>query len=75
MDGGSYHIIYYTSDERSGDVPIDELRDYIREVCMVGVQNTQWNALLSEWKNDPDLKIDLDTIRLVGMDEVGKEQQ
>ena len=75
MDGGSYHIIYYASDERSGDVPIDELRDYIRDVCMVGVQNTQWNALLSEWKNDPDLKIDLDTIRLVGMDEVGKEQQ
>ena len=74
MDNGSYHIVYYASDERSGDVPLDELRDQIKEVCMSGVQNSQWNALLNEWKNDPDLKIDLDVIRLVGLSELGKDQ-
>ena len=73
MDGGSYHIVYYASDERSGDVPLEEIHDYIKEVCMVGVRNSQWNDLLSEWKKDPELKIDYDTIRLVGAEEIGKE--
>ena len=74
MDGGSYHIICYVSDEASGDVPLEQIHDYIKEVCMVGVQNSQWSQLVSEWKKDPDLKIDHDIIRLVGADGLGKDE-
>ena len=72
-DDGCYRIIYYFSDEPAGDVPIDSIYEDIKAVCLSGVQDSQWEALLEEWKNDPELKIDTDAIRQVGLDKLTKD--
>lgn len=73
FDEGSYHIIYYVSDEKAGDVDIDSIYDYIKQICLAEVQDSQWEALLEEWKKDPELFIDMDRIRQVGVEDLNKE--
>ena len=73
MDGDCYHIIYYSCDETSGDVPIESIYEDIKTVCGIGVQDSQWNALVAEWKKDPELTVDLDLIRTVGIDKLKEE--
>ena len=70
MDGGSYHLIYFLGAERAGEVPIEKLYEDIKTVCGSGVQDSLWESLLSEWKKDPDLKINEELIRTVGKDEL-----
>ena len=72
-DGDGYHIIFYVGDEPAGDVPMEKIYDDIKAVCSAGVQDAQWEELLNEWKKDPALKIDIDAIRSVGADRIGKE--
>lgn len=72
FDNGAYHIIYYAADEASGDVPVDKLYDDIKIVCSKGVQDKQWEALVDEWKNDPELTVDYDSIRSVGIEDLKK---
>ena len=70
MDEGSYHIIFYASDETPGDVPIEGIYDDIKSVCLEGVQGSQWEALIEEWKRDPELTVNMELIRSVGADEL-----
>lgn len=65
MDGESYHIIYYASDEASGEVPIEDMYDDIKVFCTADVQDKMWEKLLSEWLNDPELIINEDLIKTV----------
>ena len=73
MDGGSFHIVYYASDEPAGDVPLESIRGEIEQLCAESVRDSQWEALLDEWKRDPDLKIETDIIRTVGLKDLDKE--
>ncbi len=70
MDGGSYHIIYYASDEKAGEVPIESIYDDIKAICLDGVQGSQWEELLEEWKNDPELTINMELVRSVGLEDL-----
>ena len=74
MDGGSYHIIYYASDEKAGDVPIESIYDDIKAICLDGVQGSQWEALLDEWKNDPELEINMELVRSVGVEDLKENE-
>lgn len=69
MDGDSFKIIYYASDEQSGDVPMENIYDSIKAVCTAAVQDAQWEELLAEWKKDPALTINEDLIKTVGKSE------
>ena len=71
-DNGSYHIIYYASDEEPGGVDIEGIREDIREICAANVGSREWDALVTEWLNDPGLFKDEKLIRLPGSDEVTK---
>ena len=75
MDDGSFHIIRYVSDEPAGDVSLESLYDQIEAVCMDSVKDSQWEALLDEWKRDPDLEIDLEIIRTVGLEDLKEANQ
>lgn len=75
MDGGSYHIICYASDEPAGEVPLEAIHDVVETVCAEGIRNAQWDLIIDEWKNDPDLKINMDLIRQVGREDLEKEDE
>ena len=75
MDGGSYHIVYYASDEPAGEVPLAAIHDVVETVCAEGIRNAQWDLIIEEWKNDPDLKINMDLIRQVGREDLDKEEE
>lgn len=72
MDNGSCHIIYYVGDEPEGTVDINDVYSIVEAVCMTGVNNTQWDALVSEWLNDPKLVKNEELIRALGASEVGE---
>lgn len=74
MDGDVYRIIYRVGDEKYGDVDIDDIYDDIKAVCLGGVQDAQWEALLKEWKKDVELNVNEDLIRNVGASSLEKEQ-
>ena len=69
MEGGSFRIIYYASDEPSGAKPLESLYEDIREVCASAVRDEQWAALVAEWKKDPALTIDEELLKIVGQKE------
>lgn len=73
IDGGSFHLIYYASDEEPGDVPAERLYEDMKAVCAEKVRETQWEALLDEWKNDPELVINMELVRSVGMNELKRK--
>lgn len=73
MDGDCYRIIFYSCDEQSGDVPMETLYEDIEAVCRISVQDRQWSALVSEWKNDPELYINEALIRTVGVDKLNED--
>lgn len=61
-EDGGFMMIYYASDEASGDVPVEAVYDDIRVVCSSAVRDEQWEQLLTEWKKDPALIIDTELI-------------
>ena len=69
-DGGSFRLICYVSDETSGEVPLDAVREDIRTVVMAKVQDEQWEALIAEWKKDPKLVINEELMNTVGKDQL-----
>lgn len=75
MDEGSYHIIYYASDEPAGEVPLELIHDDVEAICTEGVQNAQWDLIIEEWKKDPALKVNMDLIRQVGLEDLNKEDE
>lgn len=70
IDGGSYHIIYYVGDETAGDVELQSIYNVISEIIADDVRDKQWQALIEEWKNDPNLVKDMELIRALGKDDV-----
>lgn len=75
MDDGSFHLICYASDEPSGDVALEDIYDQIEAVCTESVKDSQWEALLEEWKRDPELEIELEIIRTIGLKDLDKEEE
>ena len=51
---------------------IEGIREVIREICAANVGSREWDALVTEWLNDPGLFKDEMLIRLPGSDEVTK---
>ena len=75
IDGGSWHIIFYASDEPAGEIPFDSVRSHIEAVTTETLRDSMWESLLEEWKRDPELTIHEELIRTVGVDELkGREE-
>ena len=51
-DDEGVHILYYLSDEPAGEVGLDSVKDKIKEILMIDVQEDEWNQMLETWKND-----------------------
>lgn len=72
-EDGSIHIIYYASDEKAGPIEFDELHDTIKEVIKAETDKSAWEELIETWKDDKDLKINMDLVRLIGTDKLPPE--
>lgn len=62
-----YHIIFYVGDETPGvRVLEDDVLDAVKAQVLSTKKDTEWNALLDEWKNDDSVKIYTDVYRVLG---------
>lgn len=73
IDDGCWCIIFYASDEPSGSIPLEEVYEYIEANTVDSVRDSEWEALLEEWKRDPELTIYEDLIRTVGLEDLEEE--
>lgn len=75
IDGGCWHIVFYASDEPSGEIPFEDVRDRIESSTAETLRDSMWESLLEEWKRDPELIIHQELIRTVGAEELkGSEE-
>ena len=72
-EDGSYHIIFYASDEKTGPVGLDALHDTIKKVIKAETDKSAWEELIETWKDDTALKIDMELVRLIGADKLPPE--
>ena len=70
MDGDSYRIIYYVSDEKAGDVQLNDVFADIKTLCAETAKDSQWEDIVDEWLNDPELVKNEQLIRLLGLADV-----
>lgn len=70
-DDGSLHIIYRGEDEIAGEVDASSLRDAAISSIRLERRDGAWNELMEEWRKDPELKVDIDAIRKVGIENIG----
>ncbi len=47
-----YHIIKWVGDVPSGAIPLEDVKDTLREELLTEKQNTAWEALISQLKNE-----------------------
>ena len=59
------HILYYLSDEPAGEVGLDSVKDRIKEILMLDVQEDEWNQMLETWKNDESVSLNEELVRSV----------
>lgn len=69
-EDGSYHIIYYVSDIEKGEVSLQSIYDSVKIAAKAASDERQWQALVEDWKDDPDLYINTELIRTLGRDAV-----
>jgi len=62
-DESGYHIIYYVGDETPGVRPLADMKEEIRALVLAQLQEEEWNALLTEWKNDESVVVDDELVR------------
>lgn len=72
-EDNSYHIIYYASDIEEGEIPLNSIYDSVEIAAKASSDERQWADLVEDWKDDPDLYINTDVIRLLGMDALPSE--
>lgn len=64
-DDNGVHILYYLSDEPAGEIPLDDVKDAIRELLLDDAQQEEWNQMLETWKNDGSVSLNEELIRSV----------
>ena len=64
-DDEGVHILYYLSDEPAGEVGLDSVKDKIKEILMIDVQEDEWNQMLETWKNDESVSLNEKLVRSV----------
>lgn len=64
-DDEGVHILYYLSDEPTGEVGLDSVKDKIKEILMIDVQEDEWNQMLETWKNDESVSLNEELVRSV----------
>ena len=64
-DDEGVHILYYLSDEPAGEVGLDSVKDKIKEILMIDVQEDEWNQMLETWKNDESVSLNEELVRSV----------
>lgn len=64
-DDEGVHILYYLSDEPAGEVGLDSVKDKIKEILMIDVQEDEWNQILETWKNDESVHLNEELVRSV----------
>ena len=64
-DDEGVHILYYLSDEPAGEVGLDSVKDKIKEILMIDVQEDEWNQILETWKNDESVSLNEELVRSV----------
>lgn len=68
-EDGTLRIIYHGEDEPSGAVPLDQIKEAVKRIVRAEKADSDWDELLDAWKDDPNLKIDMEAIKTV----TGKE--
>jgi hypothetical protein len=62
-----YHIIFYVGDETPGARAFEgEVYDAVETQVLTAAQDTEWQALLDEWKNSDSVVIYTDVYRVLG---------
>lgn len=62
-----YHIIFYIGDEPAGARANEgDVHSAIEAQALASAIDTEWTALLEEWKNGDDITINVDTYRVLG---------
>ncbi len=62
-----YHIIFYVGDETPGARALEgDVYDAIQAQVLTAAQDTEWQALLDEWKNDDSVVINTEVYRVLG---------
>ena len=64
-DDEGVHILYYLSDEPAGEVGLDSVKDKIKEILLLDVQEDEWNQMLETWKNDESVSLNEELVRSV----------
>ena len=64
-DDEGVHMLYYLSDEPAGEVGLDSVKDKIKEILMIDVQEDEWNQMLETWKNDESVSLNEELVRSV----------
>lgn len=72
-DDGSLHIIMRGENLPSGSVDVASIKDAIVRIIRAEKSASAWKNKLSEWREDPALHIDMDTVRSIGTDKLTKE--
>lgn len=72
-DDGSLHIIMRGENVPSGSVDVASIKDAIIRIIRAEKSASAWKNKLSEWREDPALHIDMDTVRSIGTDKLPKE--
>lgn len=67
-EDGSLHILMHGEDEPSGSVDSASIKEAIVRIVRNEKTSSEWQNKLSEWRDDPALHIDMDTVRSVGLD-------
>lgn len=58
-----YHILKYASDLKEGAVPLDELKDMIKEDVLKNNKTTEFNSIFTQWITDANAKIDREALK------------
>lgn len=57
-----YYIIQYSSDVEEGAVPMDEVREALKDTVLAAKQETVYNETVAQWVEEADVKIDYDAL-------------
>lgn len=74
-DDGSFHIIYYASDEKAGEVGLDALYDVIEEYVKEETDAAAWDELMETWLDDPNIVRNMELVRSVGREALEEDEE
>lgn len=65
-EDGSFRIIYRAGDEKAGRIALEALYGSIQAIVKAESDEAAWKELMETWKDDKDLKIDMELVRSMG---------